>query len=60
LINYFYWILTKNTPEGLSIIVLSALSAMILGIAEVISPKGSDNVIVPILAGLLVWLPTYY
>lgn len=62
-LNLGFWISTGLAAQGfdgLAVslpILLSVSSAMILMCAEVMSPKGSDNVIVPLLAGALVWLP---
>ncbi|MBP7835093.1 hypothetical protein KA025_03340 [Candidatus Saccharibacteria bacterium] len=62
-INFIYWFMyaSGNLPPSLDNIVfismLSFGSASILGLAELLSPKGSDNIIVPVMAGLLVTLP---
>lgn len=63
-LNLTYWFALKLDPSmGLGFspalpVLLSASAAIILTFAEVVSPKGSDNVIVPVLAGTLLWLPT--
>jgi hypothetical protein len=43
---------------SISPVIYSVLSALTLAITEIISPKGSDNVIVPLMSGMLLWLPT--
>lgn len=63
-LNLVYWFGFKGQAISLTTIspalpvLLSASAAIILTLAEIISPKGSDNVIVPVLAATLLWLPT--
>lgn len=63
-LNLFYWFGLNNAALDSSMVspalpvLLSASSAIILTFVEIISPKGSDNVIVPVLAATLLWLPT--
>jgi dolichol kinase len=57
-----YWILSNNGEYenlgiGLSPIIYSALAAGLLSLIEVISPKGSDNVVVPLVAGYVLSAP---
>lgn len=64
-INAVYWYFNLGAlPADLqNWIFVSALSfgvASILTLAELLSPKGSDNIIVPVLAGLLVLLPAAF
>lgn len=60
-LNAFYWLfLTPNSfnVDMTAIVpVYSLISASILMIVEIISPRGSDNVIIPLFAGTLLWLP---
>lgn len=63
-LNLYYWLGVGVDPFAIQSVstilpvMLSIGAATILSFAEVISPKGSDNVIVPVLAGALLWLPT--
>jgi phytol kinase len=64
LLNLFYWFGLNSVPLTASMVspalpvLLSASAAIILTFTEIIAPKGSDNVIVPVLAATLLWLPT--
>jgi dolichol kinase len=57
-----YWLLFASVPlfaDSLpSALLISFSSAIIVATIEVISPKGSDNILVPITAGVLAVLPT--
>lgn len=62
-LNLFYWfglngesLITGMISPALPVL-LSASSAIILTFVEIVAPKGSDNVIVPVLAATLLWLP---
>jgi phytol kinase len=63
-LNLFYWFglngiaLNESMVSPALPILLSASSAIILTFTEIVAPKGSDNVIVPVLAATLLWLPT--
>lgn len=63
LLNLFYWFVLQGDSLATSMIspalpvLLSASSAIILTFVEIVAPKGSDNVIVPVLAATLLWLP---
>ncbi|MCB9839388.1 hypothetical protein H6794_00870 [Candidatus Nomurabacteria bacterium] len=63
-INLIYWLTAGSDllPAQLSglwfISMLSFGASSILALAELLSPKGSDNIIVPVLAGLLVLAPS--
>jgi len=62
-LNISYWLYfshfsLSNSAIYLSPFLYSIICAGILGGVEVISPKGSDNVIIPLLAGVLLWFPT--
>lgn len=62
-LNVAFWVtaqmngLISNEIGVLLPLLLSASAAVVLMCAEIMAPKGSDNVIVPLLAGALVWLP---
>lgn len=64
IINYIYF--SKYGFDTLPAILampvfyamISFANATILSVAEIFSPKGSDNIIVPVLAGMLVLAPT--
>lgn len=64
LINFIYWATAGNEflPSPLNgwafISMLAFGISSILALAELVSPKGSDNIIVPVLAGVLVLLPS--
>lgn len=63
LLNIFYWTVVAHptlVTLNLSPALYSLISAMALSLAEIVSPKGSDNIIVPALAGLLLWLPALF
>lgn len=49
--SYFFY----NTMPA---VVLSATSAFLVAIVELVAPNGSDNLLVPFSAGLLAFLPT--
>lgn len=62
-LNVAFWL---TLPVGQQVVgevtllfafLFSMSSALILMCAEIMSPRGSDNVIVPLLAGVLVWMP---
>jgi len=62
-LNMFYWVGYMDYPmngSGVVVypVVYSALTALALAGFEIMSPKGSDNVIVPISAGIMLWIPT--
>lgn len=63
-LNLVYWLsigagaLSAGTVSPVLPVLLSASSAILLTFTEIIAPKGSDNVIVPVLAATLLWLPT--
>jgi dolichol kinase len=62
-LNLLYWFVLRLDTSSLTIspalpVLLSASAAIILSFVEIISPKGSDNVLVPVAAGLLLWIPT--
>ncbi len=63
-LNLFYWFALNGQAENTATVspalpvLLSASSAIILTFTEIVSPKGSDNVIVPVLAATLLWLPS--
>ncbi|HUD81351.1 MAG TPA: hypothetical protein VMR08_01845, partial [Patescibacteria group bacterium] len=59
-LNLSYWAFATHYPINnsgiyLSPILYSLLSAALLAGTEISAPKGSDNVIVPLLAGGLLW-----
>ena len=62
-LNLFYWFglngesLIAGMISPALPVLLSASSALILTFVEIVAPKGSDNVIVPVLAATLLWLP---
>jgi phytol kinase len=63
ILNLSYWTIATHYPISnsgiyISPILYSLLSAVLLAGTEISAPKGSDNVIVPLLAGALLWLPT--
>jgi len=63
LLNIFYWTVVAHptlVTLNLSPALYSLISAMALSLAEIVSPKGSDNIIVPALAGFLLWLPALF
>jgi phytol kinase len=63
-LNLFYWFVLNGQANNTATVspalpvLLSASSAIILTFTEIIAPKGSDNVIVPVLAATLLWLPS--
>lgn len=61
-LNLSYWVFSSNNSlESIGIcmspIIYSALAAVLLALIEVISPRGSDNVIVPLGAGFILAAP---
>lgn len=61
LLNMTYWTIASHGSiliESISPVVYSAMSAVVLAFTELASPKGSDNVIVPFVAGIIIWIPT--
>lgn len=61
-LNLFYWFVIfgydfPNFNLALSPGLYSLLSAITLTLTEIISPNGSDNFTIPIVSGLLLWLP---
>lgn len=56
-----YWLgfsaQTYLALNDVQIVLFSASSAIIVTITEMLSPKGSDNIFVPIISGLMVILP---
>lgn len=64
-INIVYWYFNKEAlpadlQNGIFIAALSFGVSSILTLAELLSPKGSDNIIVPVLAGVLALLPATF
>jgi phytol kinase len=62
ILNLSYWLLASRVSLSGSLlnvspILYSILSAIMLSITEIVSTKGSDNVVVPFAAGILLWLP---
>jgi dolichol kinase len=62
ILNLAYWMVVSRISLhgnliGLSPIFYSLLSAVALAGVEIVAPKGTDNVAVPFVAGLLLWLP---
>lgn len=61
-LNMLYWFFFVN-DTGLfvptSAIIYSISCAAMLAVTEIISPRGSDNVIIPLFAGILLLLPQY-
>ena len=63
ILNITYWAIFTNFGTNFGALgvthlaIYSVISASFLTIAEVISPRGSDNIIIPILAGTLLVLP---
>jgi len=65
LLNLIYWTLISHHAliyHGfyISPVLYSLVCALILGITEIVAPKGSDNVFVPFLSGLLLWVPAVW
>jgi phytol kinase len=63
LLNLSYWTIATHYPINfsgiyLSPVLYSLLSAGLLTGTEIVAPKGSDNVLVPLLSGALLWVPT--
>jgi len=62
-LNATYWLYFSGHQSQLSgvspliIPLYSIVCAMTLSVAEVVAPRGSDNVIIPMLAGALLWVP---
>lgn len=62
-LNAAYWMYFTDQQvriDGISPLIIplySLMSAIISAGAEIVSPKGSDNVIIPVLAGFLLWVP---
>jgi len=60
-LNDAYWMYFSNhqfnIQHAATIPIYSLVSACILAVTEVVSPKGSDNVIIPLASGTLLWLP---
>jgi dolichol kinase len=58
----FYWLSIDNLQIFSNSVVLafviSISSAIIVASVELISPKGSDNISVPVIAGILAVLPS--
>lgn len=63
ILNIAYWGIFTHFGTNFGAIgvthlaIYSVISASLLTVAEVISPKGSDNIIIPVLAGILLYLP---
>ena len=59
LLNLVFWRVFANSSFGDSVFApaYSLMSAIVLAAIEIAAPKGSDNVIVPVSAGFLLWLP---
>jgi len=61
-LNLTYWTLASSsslTNLYISPVLYSLLSALVLAFTEIAAPKGSDNVVVPAFAGLLLLLPIF-
>lgn len=60
-LNAAYWLVfapnSFNVAHAAIVPVYSLISASILTVVEIVSPRGSDNVIIPLFAGTLLWLP---
>ncbi len=60
-LNVSYWIWLTNHPicnsAPLFIAVYSLICAMVLASLEIASPKGSDNIIIPVATGFFLWVP---
>ena len=61
-LNATYWVggfspHTFNSQLMFLIPLYSLLTAVFLTILEIISPKGSDNILVPVASGMALWLP---
>lgn len=62
-LNAGYWLYLSGqhlSISGISPLIIplySIVCAFTLAVAEIVSPKGSDNVIIPLLAGFLLWAP---
>lgn len=62
ILNSLYWLVfVGNTGlfSVLSAVIYSSSCAAILAVAEIMSPRGSDNIIIPAFAGILLLLPQY-
>jgi phytol kinase len=60
-LNIVYWTFASHyslTSLYVSPVIYSFLSSLILAYAEIVAPHGSDNVIIPLLSGILLWMPT--
>lgn len=62
ILNLTYWMLVSKVSLSGSLINISPifysfLSAIALAGVEIIAPKGSDNIAVPFVSALLLWLP---
>ena len=62
IVYFAYWVLFSNQTffqeSILYAAIISISSAILVAMTELLSPKGSDNVIVPVVAGLFAILPT--
>ena len=61
ILNVIYWTSFAHfsiTEIYSSAVIYSFLSSFILAFTELLSPSGSDNVIVPLMSGTLLWLPS--
>lgn len=60
-LNAVYWVGFAghqfDIDRPIIVPIYSLVSALILSVIEIVSPKGSDNVIVPVSAGFLLWVP---
>ncbi len=60
-LNAVYWMYFSNhqfnIQHAATIPLYSLLSACVLALIELVSPKGSDNVIIPLASGALLWVP---
>ncbi len=65
-LNAGYWMYFSDHQlrlDGISPLVIplySLICAITLAVAEIASPKGSDNVIIPVLSGALLWMPVAF
>ena len=61
LLNAGYWLFFAGHQFDINYPIIvpaySLISALILSVVEIVAPRGSDNVIVPVSAGFLLWLP---
>lgn len=59
--TYWIWLAVHNTSFDTSAIAVASyclVCAIVLSVIEIVSPKGSDNLFIPVTAGYLLLLPT--